>query len=382
MGGIVNPPGELHRLPIAVIDADRSTPLPGQRENLGAQITHTLLSSSSDKVEWRSLTPAQAQRALGSGKVYGALSIPVDFTRSVATLATTADTLPVLKVLTNPATGGLGSGLAQTIATQAATQASLTLGKQSTTSPVAAKAPSAARLLLADPVRITTQPGHPLGNRSGLGLTSFYYALLLVLLGFLIANVTHTGVDSALGYTDSEFGPWHSRRPTVPVNRTQTFLVKMGVSAGITTLTTTLLMVATVGVLGMDAAHLPLLWIYSYCATLAVSLGAGAIYAAAGGVGQLVAMLVFIVMGIPSSGATIPLEATSGFYRFLSLFEPMHHLADGVRAILYFDARGDAGLTRAWIMIAIGFGLAVLLGLAITRYYDRKGLKRLTVLPA
>lgn len=131
----------------------------------------------------------------------------------------------------------------------------------------------------------------------------------------------------------------------------------------------------------MDATHLPLLWIYSYCASLAVGLGVQAINAAFGGIGQLVSMFVFIVLGLPSSGATVPLQAVPAFYRFLSHFEPMRQLGDGVRAILYFDARGDAGLTRAWTMTAIGAALGILFGFAMTVYYDRKGHKRLTPQP-
>jgi ABC-type polysaccharide/polyol phosphate export permease len=131
----------------------------------------------------------------------------------------------------------------------------------------------------------------------------------------------------------------------------------------------------------MDASHLPLLWLYSYCASLAVGLGVQAINAAFGGIGQLVSMFVFIVLGLPSSGATVPLQAVPGFYRFLSIFEPMRQLSDGVRAILYFDARADAGLARAWIMIAVGTALALLFGFAMTRYYDRKGHKRFAPQP-
>ncbi|MGW0581535.1 DUF3533 domain-containing protein, partial [Streptomyces sp. NPDC002920] len=120
----------------------------------------------------------------------------------------------------------------------------------------------------------------------------------------------------------------------------------------------------------------------SYCASLAVGLGVQAINAAFGGIGQLVSMFVFIVLGLPSSGATVPLQAVPDFYRFLAHFEPMRQLSDGVRAILYFDARGDAGLTRAWIMIAIGAVSALLFGFAMTAYYDRRGHKRLTPQPA
>ncbi|MCU1645054.1 MAG: transporter [Nocardia sp.] len=382
MGGVVNPMGNLDRLPIAVVNADQGQPLPGQQQNLGTQITQSLTAGTSHAVDWRVLTQAQAQDQMDSGKVYGELSIPADFTNSVAALVTnTATARPTLTVLTNPGTGSLGSSFAQTISTQAAQQASMTLGSQLAAA-AGPDADAAAKLLLADPVHITIQPGHPLGQHSGLGLTAFYYALVIVMMSFLAANVIQSGVDSGLGYADTEIGPWHRRRPTVPINRTRTLLLKMAMTAALTAVTVTLLMVSTIGILGIDASHLPLLWIFSYCAALAVALGALAIYAAFGGIGQLVAMVVFVVMGLPSSGLTIPLQAVPGFYRFLSRFEPMHQLAGGVRSILYFDARGDAGLTHAWIMIAIGLILALVFGFAMTRYYDRKGLRRLVPQPA
>ncbi|MGW3408473.1 YhgE/Pip domain-containing protein [Streptomyces sp. NPDC000888] len=382
MGGIVNPNGALHDLPIGIVNADRGEPLPGQQENLGTQITRSITSGNSDTVDWRTLTTAQAQDQLASGKIYGALVVPADFTASVAALTTAnAKARPAITVLTNPGMGSFGSSLASRITQQAAQQASLAIGKELTAAPATAQAGSTERLLLADPVTVTTKVGHPIGGHSGLGLTAFYYTLLLVLAGFMGANIIGTGVDSALGYADTEIGPWHTRRPTVPISRTQSLLLKMGMTAGITVLSTTLIMVATVAILGMDASHLPLLWIYSYCASLAVGLGVQAINAAFGGIGQLVSMFVFIVLGLPSSGATIPLQAVPGFYRFLSVFEPMRQLSDGVRAILFFDARADAGLTRAWLWIAIGTALALLFGFAMTRYYDRRGLHRLAPRP-
>ena len=382
MGGIVNPQRDLHDLPIALVNADTGKPLPGQKQNLGTQISSAITAdTSSETAEWRTLTRAQAQDELASDKVYGALVIPPDFTDSVAALTTAKATeRPVITVLTNPAKGSLGSSLASKITTTAAQQASLTIGRQLATA--AAGADSTQKLLLADPIAVTTQVGHPLGDHSGLGLSSFYYTLLLVLAGFIGANVISNGVDTALGYADNEIGPWHTRRPTVPINRTQTLLLKMAMTASITVLSVSLVMLACVSVLGMDATHIPLLWIYSYCACLAVGIGVQAINAAFGGIGQLVSMFVFIVLGLPSSGATVPLQAVPTFYRFLSHFEPMRQLSDGVRAILYFDARGDAGLTRAWVMIAIGAVIGLLFGFAMTAYYDRKGHKRLTPQPA
>ncbi|MEU4358328.1 YhgE/Pip domain-containing protein [Streptomyces virginiae] len=382
MGGIVNPGAELRDLPIALVNEDTGKPPPGQRQNLGAQIAASIAADpAGGKADWRELSLAQARDQLDSGKVYGALVVPAGFTDAVTALPTAAATrLPTLTVLTNPGKGSLGSSLAGQITTQAAHRASLSVGEQLTAAAGASAAP-ATKLLLADPVDVVTQVGHPIGTRSGLGLTAFYYTLLLVLAGFMGGNVISNGVDTALGYADNEIGPWHTRRPTVPIDRTQTLLLKMLMTAGITLVSTTLVMVACVGILGMDASHLPLLWVYSYCAALAVGLGVQAINAAFGGIGQLVSMFVFIVLGLPSSGATVPLQAVPDFYRFLSHFEPMRQLSDGVRAILYFDARGDAGLTRSWIMIALGTVLALLFGFAMTLYYDRKGLKRLTPQP-
>lgn len=380
MGGILNPSDSLRRLPIALVDEDRSHPLPGQRQNLGKQLAASVSSAGpSDTVRWRRLGLAAAEDELASGKVFGALIIPDGFTRSVGALTTSRATVrPTLTVLTNPGLGSLGSSLAAQINQRAAQQASLELGKQLT----ASAADPTTRLLLTDPVTVTTRVGHPIGRHSGLGLTAFYYTLLLVLSGFIGGNLVNSGVDTALGYADSEIGPWHTRRPTVPINRTQTLLLKMLMTAGISVLTTTLVMVATVSILGMDATHLPMLWLFSYCATMAVGLGVQAINAAFGGIGQLVSMFVFIALALPSSGATVPLEATPGFYRFLATFEPMHQLSSGVRSLLYFDARADAGLTRGWTMIAVGFVLALAFGFAMTHYYDRRGLRRLTPQPA
>ncbi|BBC32230.1 ABC transporter [Streptomyces graminofaciens] len=381
MGGIVNPNGDLRDLPIALVNSDTGEPPTGQKENLGTQVTAAIAADTAGgKADWRTLTRAQAQDQLDSGKVYGALVVPADFTDSVTALATTGATKrPTMTVLTNPGKGSLGSSLASQITTKAAHAASSTIGEQLTASVTGADART--KLLLADPVTVVSEVGHPIGTHSGLGLTAFYYTLLLVLAGFMGGNVISNGVDTALGYADNEIGPWHTRRPTVPITRTQTLLLKMAMTAGITLISASLVMLACVAMLDMDASHLPLLWIYSYCAALAVGLGVQAINAAFGGIGQLVSMFVFIVLGLPSSGATVPLQAVPDFYRFLSHFEPMRQLSDGVRAILYFDARGDAGLTRSWIMIALGTVLALLFGFAMTVYYDRKGHQRLTPRP-
>jgi hypothetical protein len=42
-----------------------------------------------------------------------------------------------------------------------------------------------------------------------------------------------------------------------------------------------------------------------------------------------------------------------------------------------YDAQADAGLTRVWVMMAVGFALAAVFGFGVTGWYDRKGLHRI-----
>ncbi|MFJ9516940.1 YhgE/Pip domain-containing protein [Kitasatospora sp. NPDC101801] len=381
LGGIINPRADLHRLPIGLVNSDAGGDLGGRPENLGRQITTGIAAAPdpAEEVSWRVLSRADAMDQLSAGKLYGVLEAPAGLTTAVAALGAAAQPDPVrptLLVLTNPGVGSLASSLASSISQAAAHRASQQLGGTLTALPAAQGGGNAARLLLADPLAVTVEVGHPIGANSGLGLTAFYYSLLLVLCGFLGANIISNGVDVSLGYAASELGPLRTQLPLVPITRTRTLAVTSVMSVVLAVLTSSLVMLATVVILDMDASHLPLLWVFSVCASAAVGLGVQALVAAFGGIGQLVSMFVFIALSLPSSGATVPLQALPAFYRTLAVFEPMRQLGDGVRSILYFDAQADAGLTRAWVMIAIATVAALLFGFGMTTYYDRRGLHR------
>ncbi|MFC9326108.1 YhgE/Pip domain-containing protein [Kitasatospora sp. NPDC057015] len=384
MGGIVNPRADLHRLPIGLVNSDQGGELAGSPVNLGERITTGIRTAPDpqQEVSWRPLTRSAAMEQLASGKLYGVLEAPAGLTAAVAALGASAQpdpARPSMLVLTNPGVGSLASSLASQISQQAAHQASLQLGATLTAPPPGqqgAGATNAGRLLLADPLAVVVEVGHPIGAHSGLGLTAFYYTLLLVLCGFLGANIISNGVDVSLGYAASELGPLRTQLPLVRISRTQTLAVTSVMSVGLSVLTSSLVMLATVVILDMDASHLPLLWVFSVCASAAVGLGVQALVAAFGSVGQLISMFIFIALSLPSSGATIPLQALPSFYRGLAVFEPMRQLSDGVRSILYFGAQAEAGLARAWVMIAIATVAALAFGFGMTTYYDRRGLHR------
>ncbi|WP_329445554.1 SNG1 family protein [Streptomyces canus] len=386
VGANIDPVDHMKDLPVGLVNADKGAAVGGRQVNLGAQISDSITKStaSGDKIDWKVMDEKEMKEELGKGKLYGALVVPADFTSSTVALTGAATTTgtparPTLTVLTNQSAGSVGSGLARTATTQAAENASLQVGSELNAQGESgqAKLPAAARVLLADPAAVTVKDGHPLDAHSGLGLTAFYYALVLVVCGMLSANVISGQVDHALGYTHNDMGPLRLHRPLIRATRVQTLAVAGTLMAGLSLVMGTLVMAGAVGLMGMDASHLPLLWLYSVCAIAVTGIGALTLLAVFGTPGMLVVTLVFIGMAVPTANATTPLQALPGFYRFLAEFEPLRQITGGIRAILYYDAQADAGLTRGWVMMAVGLAAAALFGFGVTGWYDRKGLHRI-----
>ncbi|MFF5515890.1 DUF3533 domain-containing protein [Streptomyces coeruleorubidus] len=120
-------------------------------------------------------------------------------------------------------------------------------------------------------------------------------------------------MDHALGYTHNDMGPLRLHRPLIRATRVQTLAIGSTVMIGLSLLMGTLVMAGAIGIMGMDAAHPPQLWLYSVCAIAVCGIGALALLAVFGTPGLLVVTLVFIGMAVPTAGATTPIEALPGF---------------------------------------------------------------------
>ncbi|MFF4381473.1 YhgE/Pip domain-containing protein [Kitasatospora sp. NPDC001547] len=384
VGANLNPSGSLRGLPVGLVNADRGATADGRQVNLGEQAVAAITAEAPGhrEVSWQVLDLPEARKRLASGRLYGALVVPDGFTASVGALGAPSaapDTgRPALTVLTNPSAGSMGSSMASRITQQAAHNVSVTVGSQlaQRAQALGGQPGAAERLLWADPVAVRVQDGHPLKSHSGMGLSAFYYALVLVVCGMLGANVVNSQVDVALGYAHSDVGPWRRRLPLLRSSRVQTLAVGSVLIVGLSVVTATLALACAVGVLGMDAPHLALLWLYSAATVATVGLGALALLAVFGTPGMLLVTMVFIAMAVPTAGASTPVEALPGFYRFLAGFEPLRQITGGMRAILYYDAQAGAGLARGWAMTGLGLVGALAFGFGATRFYDRRGLHR------
>jgi uncharacterized phage infection (PIP) family protein YhgE len=350
----------------------------------GKQIVDGLVSGlNRDQFDVRVLSADEANSQLDTARIYGLVQIPSDFSAKLKSLGQAAlqpgqVTRPVITISTNPRAGELGSSIAGLTLAKAVNEINAKIGQQLSAQVAKASGtplPGGVSLTLSSPVDMQVNDHDPLPNGTGNGLSAFYYALLLLLAGFTGSIVVSSLVDSMLGFVPAELGPVYRLAEQVKISRFRTLLVKWALMAVMAVLTS----VAYVGIadaLGMPIPNGWTLWAYGAFTIAAVGVTSTSLIAVLGSVGLLVNLFIFVILGLPSNGATIPLEAAPRFFGWLAKFEPMHQVFLGARALLYFDGRADAGLTRALVMTAIGLVIGLVIGGVVTRIYDRRGLDR------
>ncbi|MFZ2175844.1 MAG: DUF3533 domain-containing protein [Rhodococcus sp. (in: high G+C Gram-positive bacteria)] len=392
MYGMLDPTKNLNNFPIALVNSDEGDTVPNsdpvQRRNLGDEIAAGLVDGvDPNKIELREMGIAQAQSALDSADIYGAIVIPSDFTKRTFILAQASVVAgdverPVITVYTNPRAGTIGANIVSTVGAKAMETANKALGEQLVKQVTEQLATSpdltlsgAGQLLLETPIDVRTVPYNPLPDGTGYGLAAFYYALLLVLAGFTGATIAGTLIDGMLGFTPTEVGPVYLSNEAVPLSRFHTLLIKWAVMVVIGLVVSALYLWIS-SALGLPIGNTLALWEYGAFAIAAVGITAMSVMAAFGNLGLLINLLIFVVLALPSSGGTIPLEAAPRLYTWLGEFEPMHQIYLGVRDILFFGGGGDAGLLHAVWMTFAGLLIGLVFGAVITKIYDHKGLHR------
>ncbi|NLV80109.1 MAG: DUF3533 domain-containing protein [Rhodococcus sp.] len=391
LGSIVDPTGHLREFPMAIVNQDVGDVLPGSDEhrNLGTEITAAVLDEiDPDRIDLQEMGISAANSGLDSGTLYGAIVIPSDFTKRTSILAQGSVVpgdieKPVITVYSNPRAGTFAKGIVDLIGSSATTTINDTVGKQLTEqvqSTLAESAPDlqlsgGARLTLAQPINVLNVEHNPLPDGTGAGLSAFYFSLLLILAGFTGATIVNSLVDSALGFVPTEYGPLYIDKETTRMSRVTVLLVKWAIIVVLALIVSALYM--WIGsALGMYAPRGLLMWEYGALAIAAVGITSVSMMSVFGTAGLLVNLFLFIILGLPSSGGTVPIEAMPKVFEWLATFEPMHQVYISTRAILYFDGHGAAGITHGVTMTFVGLLVGVVVGLVVSWIYDRRGFHR------
>jgi uncharacterized phage infection (PIP) family protein YhgE len=378
LGGILRPMTNLHHFPIAVVNEDAGP--------TGAQVVKGLLSGfeNDNAYDVRVLSHDDAKHQLDTGRVYGVAVIPPNFSSKLQAYAKSALTpgrveRPIILVTTNPRAGTLGASIASQTLSRAVAMVDRLVGERLSRE-VAQQAgpgplPAAVTLMLLNPIEVEPAVHNALPDGTGTGLSAFYYSLLLLLAGFTGSIVVSMLVDSMLGFVPAEFGPVYRLAQRMKISRFRTLLIKWALMV-VLALLTSAAYILIASRLGMPVQHVLPLWLYGAFAIAAVGITSTSLIAVLGTLGLLVSMFVFVILGLPSAGATVPLEATPRFFSWLAKFEPMHQVFLGARSLLYFSGQADAGLSQALVMTTVGLGIGLLLGGIFTWIYDRRGYHR------
>ena len=360
LSGILQPMTNLRHFPVAILNEDAGP--------TGAQVVKGMLAEfDRDAYDVRVLDHDQAKVQMDTGQVYGFAVIPPNFSSKLQTYAKSALTpgrveRAVIMVSTNPRAGTLGASIAGQTLQRAITMINQRVG-QRLSQEVAqqtgkAPEPGAVALMLANPVEVKSTVHNALPNGTGNGMSAFYYALLLVLAGFTASIIVSRRVDSMLAGQTT-------------ISRLRKLLIKWAMIAVLALLTSgAYLLIA--GKLGMPVQNSLTLWLFGVFAILAVGVASTSLIAALGAAGVAVSLFVFVILGIPSAGATVPLQATPAWFEWLAKFEPMHQVFVGTRSLQYLGGGAGSGLSQSLVWIAAGLAIGVLLGGAVTRIYDRR----------
>ncbi|MFI1293626.1 ABC transporter permease [Streptomyces sp. NPDC020792] len=421
LGPAADPEGDLKGLPLVLVMEDRGAEGPDGTVNIGERIARNVTEAAErdDRVAWTVVgTRDAARRALSTQDAYAALVVPRDFSQQALALLGSGQKpgRPALEIVSRRGVGAMAASMADKALRGTATQVSKEVGAElsararaaegkagaaaagrqavqstkgmqgaseaeaaqdaGTTAAVAAPSPGFLAML-EDPVQVieTTQGPEGVSAGSTSGILPLYFAVALLISGLLPATLLTILVDARLGYLPLEVGPRRLLRPAVRIARSSTFLAKallgavMGFAAGA--------VVAGIGLWSTDvnprAGSQLVLFCGAACAS--VALVTLALFAVFGTPGQVLALLLLTLVGIPLSGGAVPVEALPGALDTLGALLPARHVVEGVRTFMFFDSGWDQ-VGQAWAVLGAYAAVSLVLGLGVSHWYDRKGYER------
>jgi YhgE/Pip-like protein len=380
LGAFLDPEQNADHLPIGIVSEDAGFSRGPVRLDAGAQIVESLTGDAAptgETVDWKVYPSREAATdALRSNELYAALLVPESYSADLVALrqANPVEGAPgpaTLEILRNPASGPFASSVADAILDDVVATISAQVDQQ-VIAAVAQRGqsiPPQLAPLYGDPVRVETTDVVALGHGSGRGLAPFYFAVVLTLGGFIGTDIISLGVDYLAGH--GELGRVVSRlrgRPVAATDRS-ILMTKLALTTVMAVIAGALQSWIAIGLLGM---HAPNPWRTALAAmlgVLAIALLTLVLLSLFGTVGLLIGVLVTTILGVPSAGGVFPLDMVPDVYRWLGDVLPMRYMTDALRSLIFFDGRGDAGLTTGvWVLVGYAVGSAIVVGIiAMTR---------------
>ncbi|GCE45619.1 YhgE/Pip-like protein [Thermosporothrix hazakensis] len=429
LGGLLDPEGNMQDFPILIANEDHGAKLDGKQINLGDKITEKIKDINSknnkdaNKIKWIEVKNRQAALdQLNNDEAYAAIVIPSDYTSRIAQLRDLKKQNkkePVtLEVLTNHAAGSIAGSEGEKIAQGAAMKATndvLTalpaikpagiklktpqtpaeyqlFQQQLMTDPqgvIKAQATEAAKQAADQTKRIaeiqgqlqksvipTVTDAEPTGAKSGHGIGAFYFSLMLSLIGYLGTTIIHLGTELVIGRIEVDVFGKAIRFPRGQISPLLLWFSKLVLVVILAVVMGPVLTWLAVNCFGMPVSDGVKLGWFSILGIGAIGLITLALATGFGEIGVLLALFLTTILGVPAAGGIYPLQMVPDFFRALSGWLPLRYLSDGLRSLVFYNARMEAGLRSAITVTSIYAGIGFLLSLvfaAISQFVASQG---------
>lgn len=360
----LNPSANLRHFPVAIVNQDNGS--------AGRFITDDLAKNmDKNQFDVRVLTADQARHQLDTAAVYAQVSIPADFSRRLfalpaAMLQTEPPAKPVITISTSPHAGSVAGAIADEALRKALAAANSRAGKMLSTQLAQQQyqgkpLPGAEALALGSPIDIETSPD---ASGSDAGTGAFSLSLLLVIGGVSAAILVGRTQTSLLNYLSAGFKPLSWRITWIQASRRQSLLVGWSLTVLLAP-PTAMVCLGIALLLGVSLPYPVATWVFAALVVSVVGVLSTSLISGLGKWGALISGIVFIFLGLPATGAAMPLEASPRLLGWIAGFEPMRQAFMGIRSLLSVDGRADAALTQSLVTCLLSLCAGALLGFAI-----------------
>lgn len=372
LGAFLSPEEHIHNFPIGIVNDDAGISVLGQSQNKGDEAYAAIVAEDPERggaVKWITYdTREDLVAAMEKNALYGGVVIPEDFTRDLVSIAQPQVTggesrAATVEVLYNNGAGSLPSAQGKEIVNTAAeaidARASGELLRRFQSQGAELKPTMIP--LVADPVRIEETDLIPAGENTGHGMGAFYIAVVTTVGAFLAADVVSVGVDFVAGHTAMGRFMTRLRGSTVIANPIQMFVAKFALFTGTSVIAAAALTWFVVSVMGTPVPGAWQFYGVILLGMMAIGMLTLFLITLLSLPGILVGLLFTTILGVPSAFGIFPKEMLPSLYQWLGEVLPVRYLSDATRSLIFFNGRGDAGLTTGvWVLAAYALVSAIL----------------------
>ncbi|WP_391206621.1 YhgE/Pip domain-containing protein [Psychrobacillus sp. L4] len=346
------PSQRLTNFPLIIVDEDTGTSSFSTAKDIVKNLIQT---QNGHTFQWRIVSSKEAAlKELKDNQAYGALIIPSNYSQGITYLhdalisGKTEGKAILLEVLINEGGGQSTTAIAtkalEAVATAASSNINQQLQKELIKNDILLS-PKIAHLM-DNPIqyKITNVLGLP--ENSNKGMTPFIIILITSISGLM-------GVNMVNGYVKNIVATLRNKEHLI--SNTKVLITELLLGVILSAIVAFILQLAVFIFFGSShstSIWLILLFTFLCCMTMYFQFKLIGLFLGRWGI---LVMFPLNIMGIFSSGGAVPITTLPFIHRFFSTILPTRYMVDGMRVLLYYGGKMQAGFGAALLVITIFF---------------------------